>query len=439
MAKHETPLLDQLESGPWPSFVSDMKQEAEARAKNVNNVEFQIPSDVIEDLMGVLELSYKDRETHWKHGGIVGVFGYGGGVIGRYCDQPENFPGVAHFHTMRVNQPSGHFYTTEYLKQLCDLWEFRGSGLTNMHGSTGDIIFLGTFTPQLEEIFYEMTHTYDQDLGGSGSNLRTPSDCIGQARCEYACYDTQDLCTHLTMEYQDELHRPAFPYKFKFKFDGCPNGCVASIARADMSFIGTWKDDIRIDQEAVKGYVNGDFKPNGGAHAGRDWGAFDIQKEVIDLCPTECMRYENGKLEIDNKECNRCMHCINVMPRALRPGKQTGCTILVGAKAPILDGAQMSSLLLPFVEVNKENDYQEIKDVIESIWDWWMEEGKNRERLGELMKRQGFQKLLEVTGVDPIPQHVQEPRHNPYIFWKEEEVPGGFDRDIHEFRKHHQR
>ena len=83
MAKHETPLLDQLESGPWPSFVSDMKQEAESRAKNVNNVEFQIPSDVIEDLMGVLELSYKDGETHWKHGGIVGVFGYGGGVIGR--------------------------------------------------------------------------------------------------------------------------------------------------------------------------------------------------------------------------------------------------------------------------------------------------------------------------------------------------------------------
>ena len=30
-----------------------------------------------------------------------------------------------------------------------------------------------------------------------------------------------------------------------------------------------------------------------------------------------------------------------------------------------------------------------------------MEEGKNRERLGELIKRQGFQKLLEVTGIKP--------------------------------------
>jgi len=439
MAKHETPLLDQLESGPWPSFVSDLKQEAEVRAKNEKNVEYQIPQDVVEDLLGVLELSFKDGTTHWKHGGIVGVFGYGGGVIGRYCDQPEQFPGVAHFHTMRVNQPSGKFYTSDYLRKICDLWEFRGSGLTNMHGSTGDIVFLGTTTPQLEEIFYELTHNFNQDLGGSGSNLRTPSDCVGQARCEYACYDTQDLCHYLTNEYQDELHRPAFPYKFKFKFDGCPNCCVASIARSDLSFIGTWKDDIQINQDVVKEYVDGKLKPNAGAHAGRDWGPFDIVKEVIDLCPTGCMRYENGKLEINNRECTRCMHCINVMPRALRPGKVKGCSLLAGAKAPIVDGAQMASLIIPFIEVNKDNDYQAIKDVIEKIWDWWMEEGKNRERLGELMKRQGLQKLLEVLEIDPVPQHVQEPRHNPYIFWKEEEVTGGWDRDVNEFRKHHQR
>jgi sulfite reductase alpha subunit len=437
MAKHKTPLLDQLESGPWPSFVSDLKALAEERTKNTKKIDFQVPVDVVDDLLGLLELSFKDGATHWKHGGIVGVFGYGGGVIGRYCDQPEMFPGVAHFHTMRVNQPGGKFYTTEYLRNLCDLWDLRGSGMTNMHGSTGDIIFLGTRTDQLEEIFFELTHKYNQDLGGSGSNLRTPSDCIGAARCEYACYDTQDLCFTMTNDYQDELHRPAFPYKFKFKFDGCPNCCVASIARSDMSFIGTWRDGIRIDQEAVQGYIGGEIPPNGGAHMSRDWGKFDIQKEVIGLCPTECMRMDGKKLKIDNKECNRCMHCINVMPRALRIGKDRGLSILVGAKAPILDGAQMGSLLVPFVKA--EAPYEEIKEVIEKVWDWWMEEGKNRERLGELIKRQGFQKLLEATGITPDARHVKEPRSNPYIFWKEEEVTGGWTRDVNEFRKHHLR
>jgi dissimilatory sulfite reductase alpha subunit len=435
--KHKTPLLDQLESGPWPSFVSDIKREAEARAKNEKGIDYQIPVDVCDDILGVMELTYNHKRTHWKHGGIVGVFGYGGGVIGRYCDQPEMFPGVAHFHTVRVNQPGGKYYTADYLRKICDLWDRRGSGITNMHGSTGDIILLGTHTPQLEEIFWELTHDLGQDLGGSGSNLRTPSDCLGQSRCEFACYDTMALCFDFTNEYQDYLHRPAFPYKFKFKFDGCPNCCVASIARSDMSFIGTWKDDIRIDPKAVAAYVGGELKPNAGAHSGRDWGKFDIQKEVIDLCPTGCMAWDGKALTINNAECTRCMHCINVMPQGLRIGQDTGVSILVGAKAPILDGAQMGSLLVPFMKV--EPPYTEIKDLIEKIWDYWMEEGKNRERLGELIKRKGFQKLLEATELQPVPQMVKEPRTNPYIFWKAEEVEGGFDRDIKEYRKYHQR
>jgi sulfite reductase alpha subunit len=111
--------------------------------------------------------------------------------------------------------------------------------------------------------------------------------------------------------------------------------------------------------------------------------------------------------------------------------------MLVGAKAPILDGAQIGSLLVPFIKA--EEPYDELKEVIENLWDWWMEEGKNRERIGELMKRQGFQKMLEVTGLKAIAQHVKEPRSNPYVFWKEDEVPGGWKGDINEFRKYHQR
>jgi sulfite reductase alpha subunit len=424
MPKHDTPLLDQLESGPWPSFVSDLKRQAETKPE-------------CWDILGQVELSYKDKITHWKHGGIVGVFGYGGGVIGRYSDSPEKFPGVAHFHTVRLNQPSSKFYNTEMLGKILDIWERRGSGMTNMHGSTGDIVLLGTSTPELEEIFYELTHDLSWDLGGSGSNLRTPSCCLGKARCEYACFDTQAACHEMTMHYQDELHRPAFPYKFKFKFSGCANDCVAAIARSDMASLGTWKDNIRIDQAAVKGYINGDYAPNAGAFSDRDWGKFDIQAEVIDLCPTECMWMEGDELKIDDSNCTRCMHCINVMPRALRPGVVTGATINFGAKAPILDGAQIATMIYPFVEMNPDNDFEAYKEIVELVWDFWMENGKNRERCGETMQRFGLPHFLQVMQVEPIPQHVKEPRSNPYVFWTSEEVPGGFERDIREFRKKH--
>ncbi|MGB5686511.1 MAG: dissimilatory-type sulfite reductase subunit alpha [Candidatus Electrothrix sp.] len=424
MAKHDTPLLDELENGPWPSFVTDMKRQAETHPE-------------CWDILGQLELSFKDRITHWKHGGIVGVFGYGGGIVGRYSDVPKQFPGVEHFHTVRIAQPAGLYYSTKNLRALMDLWDKYGSGMTNMHGSTGDMIFLGTRTENLEPLFWDLTHDLDQDLGGSGSNLRTPSCCLGDSRCEWACYDAQDICYHLTMHYQDEIHRPAFPYKFKFKFSGCSNDCVAAIARSDFALIGTWKDDIQMDQAAVKEYIAGNYPSNGGAHAGRDWGAFDIKKEVIDICPTNCMWMEGDELKIDNSECTRCMHCINVMPRALKPGKEKGATVCIGAKAPILDGAQFATMVIPFIKVSKDNEYENVIDVIEQIWDWWMEVGKNRERVGETMQRIGLPSFLKVMEVDAMPQHVKEPRSNPYVFWREEEVEGGWERDVQAFRKKH--
>jgi len=386
--KSKTALLDELEKGPWPSFVREIKKTSAT-------------NPACEDLLGQLELSYEEKKGHWKHGGLVGVMGYGGGVIGRYSDVPEKFPKVAHFHTLRINHPSGWFYTSDALRTLCDIWERHGSGLTNMHGSTGDIVFLGTRTDELEPTFKELTEA-GFDLGGSGSCVRTPSCCVGQARCEWACYDTMKLCNDLTQAYQDEMHRPPFPYKFKFKCAGCPNDCVASIARADLSIIGTWKDEIQQDDAVAEYAASG----------------LDIQKDVCDRCPTRCMEW-NGKLIINNGECVRCMHCINVMPKALRPGKEKGATILIGSKAPIVQGALLSSVLIPFVPAAELFDT--IKELVGRVWEFWSEYGKNRERVGELIQRVGMASFLDAIGLDPDPAMISAPRDNPYIFFQTKE------------------
>jgi len=384
----KTPKLDELEKGPWPSFVTEIKMAAKENPAS-------------RDLLGLLEQSYDEKIGHWKHGGIVGVLGYGGGVIGRYNDIPEKYPNIAHFHTMRINQPAGWYYSTDALRKVCDIWEKYGSGLTNMHGSTGDIILLGTTTDNLEPTFQDLAKE-GFDIGGSGSDVRTPSCCLGQSRCEWACYDTMAACYDFTMTYQDEIHRPAFPYKFKFKFSGCPNDCVAAVARADISVIGTWRDEIRVNKDAVLEYAS-----NG----------IDIEKEIVDLCPGKCMEWDGKELFIDNSYCRHCMHCINVMPKALRPGKDTGACVLIGSKAPIIEGALLSSVLFPFIKM--EPPYTVIKDVIDKIWDLWCEEGKNRERIGEFIQRVGMGNFLEMIEVDPTPEMVAHPRENPYVFYEE--------------------
>ncbi|MBW1774744.1 MAG: sulfite reductase, dissimilatory-type subunit alpha, partial [Deltaproteobacteria bacterium] len=57
----------------------------------------------------------------------------------------------------------------------------------------------------------------------------------------------------------------------------------------------------------------------------------------------------------------------------------------------------------------------------------------------ELIQRQGVGRLIQVLDIPAMPQMVKEPRSNPYIFWKEEDVPGGFDRTIEDYRSRHAR
>jgi sulfite reductase alpha subunit len=105
------------------------------------------------------------------------------------------------------------------------------------------------------------------------------------------------------------------------------------------------------------------------------------------------------------------------MPKALRPGRERGACILIGGKAPIVSGAMLSSVLVPFMTL--EPPYTELKNLIARILDVWGEEGKNRERVGEFIQRVGLGNFLEAIGLEPKPEMVKHPRENPYVFYEE--------------------
>ena len=181
MAKkpHKTPMLDELEDGPWPSFVTGLKRLADDGDK---------PSaTMMKDLLGQLEHSYETRTGYWK-GGTVSVFGYGGGVIPRFSEVADKFPESSEFHTLRVQPPAGMHYSTELLRDMCDIWEEHGSGLIALHGQSGDIMFQGCTTDKVQPAF-DALNDIGLDMGGAGPALRTSMSCVGHARCEQSCYD----------------------------------------------------------------------------------------------------------------------------------------------------------------------------------------------------------------------------------------------------------
>jgi len=389
--KSDTPMVDELLDGPWPSFVKDLKGLAKKKPQ-------------VGQLLGQLNQSYEDRWNYWQ-GTVLNVDGYGGGVIARYSELAEKYPDIAQFHTIRVIPPAGWVYSTKSLRDLCDIWEKHGAGIMQLHGMTGDILLLGSDNTTTFEAAEELFE-HGWDLGGSGGALRTLACCVGEARCETACYDTMKTTTELTNRYISQLHRPEFPYKYKFKLSGCANDCAASMQRSDMPIIGTWKDDIQVDQKAVADFIK---------KHGEDF----VVDNVLTRCPTKCISLKKKKIVIDNENCVRCMHCINVMHNALRPGKERGVTILIGGKRTLKIGDTMGLQLVPFMPLKTEEDYQKLYDLVEKIWEFWGENAMDHERVGEFINRVGLGTFLEGIGIQPDPRMIKAPRTTPYIKFEE--------------------
>ena len=393
---HDTPMLDQLESGPWPSFVTGLK-----RLANDNNM--------MVDLLGQLEHSYKTRLVYWK-GGTVSVFGYGGGIIPRFSEVAKMFPESKEFHTLRVQPPAGNHYTTGMLRQLSNSWNKYGSGLIAFHGQTGNIMFIGTTTANTQHFFDEI-NAYGWDLGGAGPCVRTGMSCVGAARCEQSCANEQKIHRTLVNNFLDDMHRPALPYKFKFKVSGCPNDCMNSIQRSDFAVIGTWRDDMQVDQQEVQAFV-------------KQKGQKYVVDNVISRCPTKALSLnEDNTLEVDNRNCVRCMHCINVMTKALKPGKDHGVSILIGGKRTLKIGDTMGTVIVPFMKLETDEDYEQIRDLAVRTIDFWAENALEHERCGETIDRIGLVNFLEGVGIEPNPNMITSPRTSSYVrmdTWDEE-------------------
>jgi sulfite reductase alpha subunit len=396
MAKdiHDTTMIDELENGPWPSFVSGIKElrdnHPDERVQGMAN-----------DLLGQLEHSYETRKGYWK-GGTVSVYGYGSGIIPRFSEVGDQFPDSREFHTLRVQPPAGNHYTTDSLRKLADSWEKYGSGLVTFHGQTGNIMFIGASTENTQKFFDEINE-YGFDLGGAGPCVRTAMSCVGSARCEQSCANEHKIHRDLVNNFTDDVHRPSLPYKFKFKISGCPNDCTNSIERADFAVIGTWRDEIQVDQQEWKKYVDA----KGRKH---------VIDNIITRCPTNCMSFkDDDSVEIDNADCVKCMHCLNVVPKALSPGNDKGVTVLIGGKRTLKIGDLMGTVIVPFMKLKTDEDYEKLVELAENTIDFWAENGLEHERCGEMIERIGLVNFLEGIEVEVDPNMIDHPRESSYV------------------------
>ncbi len=379
----ETPYMDELCKGPWPSHARELKRT-------------QYPVMMYEE-------GIKQRWTQWGHGGMSSVPGLGSGAIARKSRRPDI---ISHSHLIRVLGNPGTFYKTSTFRKICELTERYGDGSLHMLTTNYNIEICGIMNDEQMKAVTQELNAMGYDVGSAGDAMRNMPDCMGPALCEYAVMDTPRLKHFMTKHFIDDIQYPRFPFKIKTKMAGCPNDCGKALLHGDIGIIGVFRDLPKINDRRLSDWVNrgGDIR----------W--------VCDNCPTNAMNWDGKKLTIDGDSCIRCMYCINRVP-AIKPGDDRGVAITAGGKMKGKYGPMKGKVIFPFIKVTPP-DYKELVAAYTRICDVYDDNGRKKERIGDMIQRIGMDKFLELCGVEPSPMNFTSPRRNTFYHWEHEELGG---------------
>lgn len=379
----DTPFMDELCKGPWPSHAKELKKT-------------RYPIMMYEE-------GIRQKSTQWGHGGMSSVPGLGSGAIARKSRRPDI---ISHSNLIRVLGNPGNFYKTSTFRKICEMADKYGDASLHMLTTNSNIEICGIMNDdQMKAVTLEL-NTMGYDVGSAGDAMRNMPDCMGPALCEYAAMDAPRIKHFMTKHYIDKIQYPQYPFKIKTKMSGCPNECGKALLHADVGIIGVFKDLPRVNNDKLKEWVK-----KGGDIMG-----------VCAHCPTDAMKWDGGKLEIVGDRCIRCMYCINRVP-AVKPGNDRGVAITAGGKMKGKFGPMKGKVVFPFVKAVPP-DYKELVQAYDKICDVYDENGRKKERIGDMIQRLGFDHYLDLCGVDATTMHFSSPRRNTFYHWTSEELGG---------------
>ena len=102
-------------------------------------------------------------------------------------------------------------------------------------------------------------------------------------------------------------------------------------------------------------------------------------------------------------------------PPPLSPGDDKGATICIGGKRTLKIGDLMGTVIIPFMKLETEEDYERLVEIAEETIDFFAENALEHERTGEMIERIGLVNFLEGIGIEVDPNMISNPRESSYI------------------------
>lgn len=245
--------------------------------------------------------------------------------------------------------------TSAQLSAIADIAERFGTG--RVHATTRQGIEIpGVHTDHLALAQAELERA-GLRMGADGNRVRTVIACPGQNTCRYGSIDTRSIA--------EEIDRRWFrfdtPYKVKFGITGCPNNC----GKARESDIG----------------VMGMRTPAWSQDACTDCGA------CVKICPVQAISRNKDCYVRDESTCIGCSVCSTLCPANAWGPATTGYTLLIGGTL-----GKKPRLGVPLKENIKTET--ELLNLIENTLQFYIQNGRPKERLGHLMNRMGEATVL---------------------------------------------
>ena len=178
----------------------------------------------------------------------------------------------------------------------------------------GNLLYTTRLSVEIQGIPYDKIEEFQQFIakeglvtGGTGAKVRPVVSCKGTT-CQYGLYDTFALSEKIHQQFYLGYHSVKLPHKFKIACGGCPNNCVKPTLN-DLGIIGQLVPNVDPDS------CNGCKKC-----------------QIVNTCPMQAAKLEDGELTINQELCNNCGRCIGRCPFDVIEDGVPGYKIYIGGR-----------------------------------------------------------------------------------------------------------
>lgn len=231
---------------------------------------------------------------------------------------------------------------------------------------SGEVTFTTRMTVELPGVPYESIPAFQEFIaqeglitGGTGAKVRPVVSCKSTT-CQYGLYDTYDLSEKIHKRFFLGYNSVALPHKFKIATGGCPNNCV----KPDLNDLGIIGQRVKeVDLDKCKGCK---------------------RCQIEAACPLKIANVVDGKITIDETQCNNCGRCAGKCPFGVFGEGKPAWKICIGGR-----WGKKTAMGQPLTKLFTSEE--EVLDVIEKAILLFKEQGKPGERFADTIARLGFE------------------------------------------------